>query len=100
MMADVLVLGGPCVAGGVIVAERPARAVIDAAGLDVAPGVIDGHGGAVARAIAARPGVMLPVGIAFAELEAQLLAAGITTAYLAITLSWEAGLRSRATYEM
>jgi alpha-D-ribose 1-methylphosphonate 5-triphosphate diphosphatase len=100
MMADVLVLGGPCVAGGVIVAERPARVVIDAAGLDVLPGIIDVHGDAFERAIAPRPGVMLPVGIALAELEAQLLAAGITTAYLAITLSWEAGLRSRATYEM
>jgi alpha-D-ribose 1-methylphosphonate 5-triphosphate diphosphatase len=33
-------------------------------------------------------------------LEAQLLAAGVTTAYLAITLSWEAGLRSAATYKM
>ena len=48
----------------------------------------------------ARPGVYLPVGIAFAELEAQLLAAGVTTAYLAITLSWEAGLRSAETYKM
>ncbi len=72
---------------------------IDATGLDILPGLIDVHGDAFERALQPRPGVNLPVHIALAELEAQLLAAGITTAYLAITLSWEAGLRSRATYE-
>lgn len=99
-MADISVLGGPCVAGGVIVAHRPARVEIDATGLDVLPGIIDVHGDAFERAVAPRPGVTLPIGIALAELEAQLLSAGVTTAYLAITLSWEAGLRSAATYEM
>ncbi len=86
-------------ADGVIVAEARARTVIDATGLDVLPGIIDVHGDAFERAISPRPGVMLPMGIALAELDAQLLAAGVTTAYLAITVSWEAGLRSRTTYE-
>jgi alpha-D-ribose 1-methylphosphonate 5-triphosphate diphosphatase len=99
MMAELSILGGPCVTEGVIVADAPARTVIDATGLDVLPGIIDVHGDAFERAISPRPGVMLPMGIALAELDAQLLAAGITTAYLAITLSWEAGLRSRSTYE-
>ena len=36
-------------------AERPARVVIDAAGLDVLPGIIDVHGDAFERAIAPGP---------------------------------------------
>ena len=99
-MSDILILGGPRIAGGVIAAPGPARVEIDAAGLDILPGFIDVHGDAFERAVAPRPGVMLPVGVALAELEAQLLAAGVTTAYLAITVSWEAGLRSGETYKM
>jgi alpha-D-ribose 1-methylphosphonate 5-triphosphate diphosphatase len=83
-----------------LVPASPARLSIDDTGLDVLPGFIDVHGDAFERALAPRPGVTLPVGIALAELESQLLAAGITTAYLAVTLSWEAGLRSAATYTM
>jgi alpha-D-ribose 1-methylphosphonate 5-triphosphate diphosphatase len=98
--ADIAISGGPCIAGGVIVPRGPARVEIDARGLDILPGFIDVHGDAFERAMAPRPGVMLPMGIAMAELEAQLLAAGVTTAYLAVTLSWEAGLRSGASYEM
>ena len=99
-MTDILIKGGPRITGGVIAAPGPAQVEIDASGLDILPGFIDVHGDAFERSIAARPGVYLPVGIALAELEAQLLAAGVTTAYLAITLSWEAGLRSGATYKM
>jgi alpha-D-ribose 1-methylphosphonate 5-triphosphate diphosphatase len=99
-MSDIQILGGPCIADGRIIAPAgPARLQIDAAGLDILPGLIDVHGDAFERALQPRPGVNLPVHIALSELEAHLLAAGITTAYIAITLSWEAGLRSRATYE-
>lgn len=62
--------------------------------------VIDLHGDAFSRAVVPRPGVVFPIGIAIAELEAQLLAAGVTTAFLAVTLSWEAGLRSAGTYKI
>jgi alpha-D-ribose 1-methylphosphonate 5-triphosphate diphosphatase len=100
MMADIEIVDGPWIADGRIIATgAPGRLQIDATGLDVLPGLIDVHGDAFERALQPRPGVNLPVHIALAELEAQLLAAGITTAYLATTLSWEAGLRSRATYE-
>jgi len=99
MMADIRILGGPCIADGRIVTDAPARCEIDASGLDILPGLIDVHGDAFERALQPRPGVNLPVALALAELEPQLLACGITTAFLAITLSWEAGLRSRATYE-
>jgi alpha-D-ribose 1-methylphosphonate 5-triphosphate diphosphatase len=100
MMADIRIIGGPWIADGRFVADATtARHEIDASGLDILPGLIDVHGDAFERALQPRPGVNLPMHIALAELEAQLLAAGITTAFLAITLSWEAGLRSRATYE-
>src|ERR1700742_2399391 len=101
MMADLSLRSGLSVAGGVFIAQRDAaRLTIDDTGLDVLPGFIDVHGDAFERALAPRPGVALPIGIAIAEIEAQLLAAGVTTAFLAVTLSWEAGLRSAETYKM
>jgi alpha-D-ribose 1-methylphosphonate 5-triphosphate diphosphatase len=98
MIADLSITDGPSFAAGVIVPAGNARITVDAAGLDVLPGLIDVHGDAFERALSPRPGVMIPLPMAFAELEAQLLAAGITTAFLAVTVSWEAGLRSNTTY--
>jgi alpha-D-ribose 1-methylphosphonate 5-triphosphate diphosphatase len=100
MMADIRIIGGPSITDGRIVTDAAAGLCeIDASGLDILPGLIDVHGDAFERALQPRPGVNLPVAIALAELEAQLLSCGITTGFLAITLSWENGLRSRATYE-
>lgn len=98
MSAELAIAGGPGFAGGVVVPAGPGRVTLDATGLDILPGLIDVHGDAFERALSPRPGVMVPLPVALAELEAQLLAAGITTAYLAVTVSWEAGLRSNATY--
>jgi alpha-D-ribose 1-methylphosphonate 5-triphosphate diphosphatase len=98
MSADLAIAGGPCFAGGQVVPAGPARLTLDATGLDIHPGLIDVHGDAFERAVSPRPGVTVPLPIALAELEAQLLAAGITTGFLAVTVSWEAGLRSNATY--
>ena len=71
MSADIQILGGPCIADGRIVAPaRSARMQIDAAGLDILPGLIDVHGDAFERGVQPRPGVNLPVHIAIAELEA------------------------------
>lgn len=101
MIADLALSSGLSAAGGIFIAPREAaRLTIDDTGLDVLPGLIDIHGDAFERALAPRPGVTLPIGIALAEVEAQLLASGVTTAFLAVTLSWEAGLRSPATYQM
>jgi alpha-D-ribose 1-methylphosphonate 5-triphosphate diphosphatase len=68
--------------------------VIDAAGLLVLPGIVDLHGDAFERQVQPRPGVEFPLDVALAETEAQLLTNGITTAFHAVTLSWEPGLRS------
>ena len=75
-------------------ASRPERRTLDARGLLVLPGIVDLHGDAFERQLQPRPGVDFPVAGALEETERQLLANGITTAFHAITLSWEPGLRS------
>lgn len=101
MMADLALRSGLSAASGIFVGPRKkVKLTIDDSGLDVLPGFIDVHGDAFERALAPRPNVMLPIAIAIAEVEAQLLAAGVTTAFLALTLSWEAGLRSAETYRI
>lgn len=72
--------------------SRPGRA-LDARGLYVLPGLVDLHGDAFERQVQPRPGVAFPAGLAFRDTERQLLANGITTAFHAVTLSWEPGLR-------
>ena len=70
---------------------------IDATGALVLPGLVDIHGDGFERTVMPRPGVFVGVGAALAETRSQLLAAGITTAYVSVTDGWEPGLRSRAT---
>ncbi len=67
---------------------------IDARGLILAPALIDVHGDAFERQLMPRTGVYFPLDAAVLETDRQLAANGIATAYHAITLSWEPGLRS------
>ena len=60
------------------------------------PGIVDIHGDAFERQLMPRPGVMFPVAAALAETDRQLAVNGITTAFHAVTASWEPGLRSHA----
>ena len=86
-------------ADGVVArAAAPGAARFDATGLLVLPGLVDIHGDAHERQLQPRPGVDLPVGLALRDSAAQLIACGITTAYLGVTLSWEPGLRSLAAW--
>ncbi len=88
------------VEGGVItgldMAVDGARRV-PAPGMILAPAMVDIHGDAFERQLMPRPGVMLPMEAALLETDRQLAANGIATAYHALTLSWEPGLRSVAT---
>jgi alpha-D-ribose 1-methylphosphonate 5-triphosphate diphosphatase len=70
-----------------------ARRIV-ARGMLLAPALIDIHGDAFERQLMPRPGVLLPVEAALMETDRQLAANGIATAYHALTLSWEPGLRS------
>lgn len=73
---------------------REGARVIDASGMILAPALVDIHGDAFERQMMPRPGVALPVDAAFLETDRQLAANGIATAYHALTLGWEPGLRS------
>ena len=73
---------------------RDGALVIPAKGRTLAPAFVDVHGDAFERQIMPRPGVMIPVETALLETDRQLAANGIATAYHALTLSWEPGLRS------
>jgi alpha-D-ribose 1-methylphosphonate 5-triphosphate diphosphatase len=89
--------------GGRIAALDGPRAgarVIDARGMLLAPAMVDIHGDAFERQLMPRPGVMVPVEAALLDTDRQLAGNGIATAYHALTLSWEPGLRSVATGAM
>lgn len=73
---------------------RDGAAVIPARGRLLAPAFVDIHGDAFERQLMPRPGVMVPVETALLETDRQLASNGIATAYHALTLSWEPGLRS------
>ncbi|MBL6080613.1 alpha-D-ribose 1-methylphosphonate 5-triphosphate diphosphatase [Belnapia sp. T18] len=87
--------GDLALVGESIAAVPPAGARrLDATGLLVLPGLVDIHGDAHERALQPRPGIGFPPALALRDTAAQLLACGITTAFLGVTLSWEPGLRS------
>jgi alpha-D-ribose 1-methylphosphonate 5-triphosphate diphosphatase len=73
---------------------RDGAAVVPGRGRILAPGFVDIHGDAFERQLMPRPGVMVPTETALLETDRQLAANGIATAYHALTLSWEPGLRS------
>jgi len=86
------------VADGVIVEiGGPVQGLeISAHGKILAPAIIDVHGDAFERQLMPRPGVYFPIEVALIDTDRQLAANGITTAYHAITLGWEPGLRNAA----
>ena len=69
---------------------------ISAHGKVLAPAIIDVHGDAFERQLMPRPGVYFPIEVALIDTDRQLAANGIATAYHAITLGWEPGLRDVA----
>jgi alpha-D-ribose 1-methylphosphonate 5-triphosphate diphosphatase len=73
---------------------RDGASVVAGKGRLLAPAFVDVHGDAFERQIMPRPGVMVPVDTAMLESDRQLAANGIATAYHALSLSWEPGLRS------
>lgn len=70
--------------------------VIDARGMVLAPALVDIHGDAFERQLMPRPDVYFPMEAALLDTDRQLATNGIATAYHALTLSWEPGLRSVA----
>lgn len=99
LRAGAFARGDLALAGGVVADRAPPGArALDCAGLRVLPGIVDVHGDAHERCVEPRPGVAFPHALALADAGRQCLSAGITTAYLGVTLSWEPGLRSLAAF--
>lgn len=83
--------------GRIVEIGDPAQGdVIDARGLILAPALIDVHGDAFERQVMPRPGVFFPIETAVIDTDRQLASNGIATAYHALTLGWEPGLRDVA----
>jgi len=75
---------------------RDGARVVNGRGYMLAPALVDIHGDAFERQLMPRPGVMILTEAALLETDRQLAANGIATAYHALTLGWEPGLRSVA----
>ncbi len=75
-------------------AATSAMRPFDGSGLIAMPGLIDLHGDGFERHIAPRNGVEFDLETALLATDRELISNGITTAYLAMTISWEPGLRS------
>tara|TARA_B100000575_G_C23071668_1_gene617299 strand:- start:231 stop:1370 length:1140 start_codon:yes stop_codon:yes gene_type:complete len=72
----------------------PTMRPFNGSGLIAMPGIIDLHGDGFERHIAPRNGVEFDLETALLATDRELISNGITTAYLAMTISWEPGLRS------
>jgi len=96
-MGEALITGHILVKDGIIASidasSSQADLEIDGTGLMLMPGLIDIHGDAFERQIMPRPGVGFDLDLALLETDRQLIANGITTAFHAVTWSWEPGLR-------
>jgi len=99
ILSDRIVAADLRIEGGLITGIDTAAdgaTIIDAGGMMIAPALVDIHGDAFERQMMPRPGVDFPLHAALLETDRQLGANGIATAYHALTLSWEPGLRSVA----
>ena len=97
ILEDRVTTGSVRVEGGRITGIDVARdgaSIIPGKGRILAPAFVDIHGDAFERQLMPRPGVMVGTEAALLETDRQLAANGIATAYHALTLSWEPGLRS------
>lgn len=61
------------------------RADLHGSGLTLIPGIIDVHGDMLERELEPRPGAQFPMEMSLLELDKRLAAAGVTTAYAAIS---------------
>ncbi|WP_105426689.1 alpha-D-ribose 1-methylphosphonate 5-triphosphate diphosphatase [Neorhizobium tomejilense] len=89
---EVVNSGSVRVEDGVIAEIRPepvVGAVIDGGGRLLMPGFVDLHGDMIEREIAPRPNAQMPIDFGIHELDKKLAAAGVTTAYAAVSFATE-----------
>jgi alpha-D-ribose 1-methylphosphonate 5-triphosphate diphosphatase len=70
-------------------AEPVAGATFDGGGRLLMPGFVDLHGDMIEREIAPRPNATMPIDFGIHELDKKLAAAGVTTAYAAVSFATE-----------
>lgn len=81
------------------IADHPVRDGISGPGLTVFPGFIDMHGDMIELELEPRARVDFPMNVAIASLDARLAAAGVTTAYAAVSFSRGAREGERRSYD-
>jgi alpha-D-ribose 1-methylphosphonate 5-triphosphate diphosphatase len=69
--------------------EPMANAAVDGDGRLLMPGFVDLHGDMIEREIAPRPNAQMPIDFGIHELDKKLAAAGVTTAYAAVSFATE-----------
>ncbi|RWX75842.1 alpha-D-ribose 1-methylphosphonate 5-triphosphate diphosphatase [Neorhizobium lilium] len=69
--------------------EPVANAAMDGGGRLLMPGFVDLHGDMIEREIAPRPNAQMPIDFGIHELDKKLAAAGVTTAYAAVSFATE-----------
>ncbi|WP_424975576.1 alpha-D-ribose 1-methylphosphonate 5-triphosphate diphosphatase [Dinoroseobacter sp. S124A] len=82
------------ISDGRILSDAPGLREVDLEGYALLPGLIDLHGDGFERHLAPRRGALRTTEEGLLALDAELAAAGITTAILAQFWSWEGGMRS------
>ncbi|NKK65542.1 alpha-D-ribose 1-methylphosphonate 5-triphosphate diphosphatase [Rhizobium leguminosarum bv. viciae] len=89
---EVVSEGSVRVESGAIAEIRPepvAGAAIDGGGRLLMPGFVDLHGDMIEREIAPRPNATMPIDFGIHELDKKLAAAGVTTAFAAVSFATE-----------
>lgn len=89
---EVVNSGSVRIEDGMIAEIRPEPvpdALIDGGGRLLMPGFVDLHGDMIEREIAPRPNAQMPIDFGIHELDKKLAAAGVTTAYAAVSFATE-----------
>ncbi|MDL2399900.1 alpha-D-ribose 1-methylphosphonate 5-triphosphate diphosphatase [Rhizobium mayense] len=89
---EVVDQGSVRIEDGVIAEIRPELvegATFDGGGRLLMPGFVDLHGDMIEREIAPRPNATMPIDFGIHELDKKLAAAGVTTAYAAVSFATE-----------